>query len=234
MANQYVCTVCGYNMVGYHPDRCPFCGAPQERFITAEECSARFTVMSTRVNDYVTRLNSVPALGFEHAAYRIKTTDGEIWVDCPSCYDRRLEAVKYITFTHHHFLGASNRYREHFGAQVRIHQDDSSHRICKGFTFDRTFDKDAVEDGVESYHVDGHTPGFTFYVFKETLFICDYVFYNLGSMRFNPFGPAAATRDGGKRINEIIGSRKIEDVCGVHYVAKYKDWKPLFDKLLAT
>ncbi|MEE9605187.1 MAG: MBL fold metallo-hydrolase, partial [Candidatus Scalindua sp.] len=38
---QYVCTVCGFNMVGYYPDECPFCGALREKLITSEECAAR-------------------------------------------------------------------------------------------------------------------------------------------------------------------------------------------------
>ena len=70
---QYVCTVCGFNMVGCHPDFCPFCGSPKEKFVTSEECSARFKVKGTPVNEKVTRLNSVPALGLEHAAYCIET-----------------------------------------------------------------------------------------------------------------------------------------------------------------
>jgi rubredoxin len=57
---QYVCQVCGYNMAGYHPDFCPFCGATKDRFLPAEENSARLT-----------RFNSVPKLGYEHAAYRV-------------------------------------------------------------------------------------------------------------------------------------------------------------------
>ncbi len=68
---QYVCLACGFNMVGFHPDTCPFCWARKERFITAEECSAGLKVVSTPVNEKVTRLNSQPALGFEHAAYRL-------------------------------------------------------------------------------------------------------------------------------------------------------------------
>jgi rubrerythrin len=39
---QYVCPVCGFNMIGFHPDHCPFCGAAKKHFITAEECSARY------------------------------------------------------------------------------------------------------------------------------------------------------------------------------------------------
>ena len=57
---QYVCLVCGFNMIGFHPDRCPFCGAASSHFITADECSARFKVTSTPVHDRVTRLNSDP------------------------------------------------------------------------------------------------------------------------------------------------------------------------------
>ncbi len=111
---QYVCTVCGYNMVGYHPTRCPFCGAVRERFITSEECSRRFQVKGTPVNENVTRLNSVPALGIEHAAYRVETEGRAFWIDCPSSFDRDLKPVDVLMFTHHHFLGASNQYREFF------------------------------------------------------------------------------------------------------------------------
>ena len=58
-------------MIGFHPDTCPFCGARKEWFITAEECSAGFKVVSTPVNEKVAKLNSQPALGYEHAAYRL-------------------------------------------------------------------------------------------------------------------------------------------------------------------
>ncbi|RPJ04849.1 MAG: MBL fold metallo-hydrolase, partial [Deltaproteobacteria bacterium] len=73
---QYVCLVCGFNMIGFHPDRCPFCGAAKEHFITAEDCSARYTVVATPVSEKVTRLNSHPPLGIEHAAYHIETSGG--------------------------------------------------------------------------------------------------------------------------------------------------------------
>ena len=70
---QYVFTVCGFNMVGYHPGRCPFCGAPKVKFLSWKECSARYNVQATPVTKEVARLNSVPALGLEHPAYRIET-----------------------------------------------------------------------------------------------------------------------------------------------------------------
>lgn len=159
---QHVCLVCGFNMIGFHPDRCPFCGAAKSHFITAEECSARFQVTSTRVNDKVTRLNSDPPLGLEHAAYRVETAHGPCWIDCPSSFDRSLGRADAILFTHHHFLGASNLYRELFSAQIDIHHADSVHDICRPFPFDVTFHQDFVHNGIEAFHIGGHTPGFTF------------------------------------------------------------------------
>lgn len=155
---QYVCLVCGFNMVGFHPDACPFCGARKERFITAEECSARFKVVATPVNEKVTRLNSQPALGYEHAAYRIETGQSALWIDCPSTFDASLPRVDTILFTHHHFLGASNLYRQLFTAEVHIHQADSRHEICRPFSFDSLFDQDFIHHGIEAFHIDGHTP----------------------------------------------------------------------------
>ncbi len=32
MVEQYVCTVCGFNMVEHYPSKCPFCGASQDKF----------------------------------------------------------------------------------------------------------------------------------------------------------------------------------------------------------
>lgn len=226
---QYVCLVCGFNMVGFHPDNCPFCGAAKGRFLTAEECSARYRVVATPVNGKVTRLNSQPALGIEHAAYRIETGNGACWIDSPSSFDASLQRVETILFTHHHFLGASNLYRQHFGAEVLIHHDDSLHEICRPFTFDGTFTGNFVQHGIEAFHVDGHTPGFTFYLFEETLFICDYVFLEGAGMKYNPFGPADRTVAGGQRIRAILDGRKLTTVCGYNYVIGYDDWKRRFD-----
>ena len=226
---QFVCLVCGFNMIGFHPDNCPFCGAPKARFITAEECSTRYKVAATPVSDKVTRLNSRPALGLEHAAYRIETSAGPCWIDCPSSFDASLPGVDTILFTHHHFLGASNLYREHFGARINIHQADSRHDICRPFPFDGTFEEDFTHRGLEAFHIDGHTPGFTFYIFEETLFICDYVFLVDDGMRFNPFGPADLTIAGGRRIREHLDGRQLTTVCGYNYVIDYRDWLRKFE-----
>lgn len=47
-------------------------------------------------------------LGLEHAADRVETEDGAVWIDCLSAFNRDLEPVKAIYFTHEDFLGASN------------------------------------------------------------------------------------------------------------------------------
>lgn len=227
---QHVCLVCGFNMVGFHPSNCPFCGASSKNFITAEECSARFKVVSTPVNDKVSRLNSHPALGIEHAAYRIETGKGACWIDCPSCFDSTLPRADYILFTHHHFLGASNLYRDYFAAQVQIHLRDSAHDICRPFSFDVTFEENFVHDGIEAFHVGGHTPGFTCYIFEDVFFICDYVFLEGEGMKYNPFGPAGLTIAGGRVIRDIIGDREISSVCGYNYVIPYVEWKRRFDE----
>ncbi len=232
-SEQYVCTVCGFNMVGYYPERCPFCGAPREKFITSEECSARFKVKGTPVKEKVTRLNSVPPLGLEHAAYRIDTNGKVFWIDCPSSFDRSLIPMDVTTFTHHHFLGASNQYRNFFSSEVRIHKLDSTHKICRAFTFDVTFEDNFLDSGIEAYHIDGHTPGFTFYIFEDVLFVCDYVFLKGEGMRFNPYGPEKETIEGAHKINKIIEGRKINKVCGYNYVIDFSDWKERFDDLLS-
>lgn len=226
---QHVCQACGFNMIGFHPERCPFCGAARNRFVTAEECSASFKVVGTAVHDKVTRLNSQPPLGLEHSAYRIDTGSGSCWIDSPSSFDRSLGRADAILFTHHHFLGASNLYRGLFSAETHIHREDSLHEISRPFTFDVTFEKNFVKNGIEAFHIGGHTPGFTFYIFEDVLFICDYVFFVDGGMKYNPFGPADRTIAGGDRIRGHLEGRKLSTVCGYNYTVGYEDWRRRFD-----
>jgi len=182
------------------------------------------------VNEKVTRLNSFPPLGYEHSAYRIETNRSIIWIDCPSLFDSTMKSTDLIMFTHNHFLGASNLYQEFLSAQVWIHKLDSSHSICRGFTFNNMFEEDFAEGDVEAFHINGHTPGFTFYMFQDIVFVCDYVFLREGTMRFNPFGPARETTEGAYKIREIIEARELSKVCGHNYVADYSEWKdkPMF------
>lgn len=230
---QYICLTCGYNMVGYYPDFCPFCGAPKKRFITADECSNRFDVVANQVSEEVAKLNSVPALGLEHSAYRITTGGRTIWIDCPSTFAAKIVTPAKIIFTHHHFLGAVNLYRDYAGCKAGINRADSAFELCRGFTFDELFEGDHEIDGINAFHIDGHTPGFTCYLFKDILFVCDYVSFHGDELKFNPFGPVEETAEGGKKLSAIIAKYKISKVCGFNYVSDIEKWQRAFQKLLS-
>jgi hypothetical protein len=229
---QYVCTVCGYNMIGYNPDNCPFCGARQTTFITAENCSKNYKIIETFVNSNISRLNTSPALGYEHAAYRIKTPHKTYMIDCPSCFDPTIEPLNHILFTHHHFMGAANLYRKEFNADVWLHNADTKSELCKRHTIDHKFTDNFRIDNLEAFHINGHTDGFTFYIFQSTLFLCDYLFIKGDSMQYNPFGPEKLTQEGGKKILSIIYQRNISTVCGYNYVIPFTEWKYKFDNHL--
>lgn len=222
---QYVCQVCGYNMVGYYPAFCPFCGATNDKFLSADENSARHHVEGARVNTYVTRFNTVPKLGYEHTAYRIVADSAVFLVDCPSTFDRSLPQMDTIIFTHHHFLGACNQYRELYPARVTIHEADFHHDLCRGFTFDDLFSGSYCDCGLHALHLGGHTPGFTCYFFRDVLFICDYVMKAQGKMILNPYGPRTATHDGLVQLMRQIPAYPVSMVCGVDYVIDYPSWE---------
>jgi hydroxyacylglutathione hydrolase len=224
---QYVCQSCGYNMVGYHPDFCPFCGATKERFLPGDENSTRHHVEGMQVNACVTRFTTVPKLGYEHAAYRIVADGAVFLIDCPSTFDRSLPRMDTIVFTHHHFLGACNQYRDLFPARVAIHEADVHHDLCRGFTFDDRFLGSYCDGGLHAMHLGGHTPGFTCYFFREVLFICDYVMREKGAMILNPYGPRSATREGLVYLMGQIKDFPVSTVCGVDYIMDYPLWEKL-------
>lgn len=229
---QFVCQKCGYNMIGYYPKLCPFCGASNENFITAEECSKRYKIISSNVNDNISCLNSYPSLGLEHSAYSIKINNNRIWIDCPSTFNEDLDPMDKILFTHHHFLGASNLYRGYYTAFVWIHENDSKHSLVKNYHFDRKFTQNFKLSGIEAFHIDGHTSGFTFYIFENVIFVCDYLIKMGESLSLNPYSPLQLMREGAMKLREIIKNRKIEIVCGVNYVMEYQIWKKEFINLL--
>ena len=230
---QRVCTVCGYNMVGEMPDVCPFCGARHDTFVTWNEAEQTYRVTPSKVNDYVTQLISVPRLGIEHAAYRIETDDGAaVWIDCPSAFNRDLEPVEAIYFTHKDFMGASNQYRQLWGAKVYLHINDSEHPLVQQFPVDNKIYGDFSEHGIEAFYIGGHTPGFMIYIYRKVLFICDYVFPPGSNMRFNPFGAKDKTRKRASRILDIVSEKSLETVCGYNFVTDFDSWYKDFKHLL--
>ena len=85
---------------------------------------------------------------------------------------------------------------------------------------------------LEAYHTGGHTPGFTFYIYHDVLFICDYVFLTDAGMRFNPYGPEQETIKQALRIYEVVKHKSLKTVCGYNYIAKFADWMAGFERLI--
>jgi hydroxyacylglutathione hydrolase len=230
--DQWICTVCGYNMIAQMPDVCPFCGASHNRFISGEEGERTYKVTPKRVNDYVTQLLSVPRLGFEHAAYRLQTEDGAVWVDCPSVLNRDLGPVQDIYFTHNHFMGACNKYQEVWGAKVHLHALDADHSLARQFSVDDRFESGFEAHGIQAFHIGGHTPGFTMYIYKSVLFVCDYAFPPGSQMRLNPFGPKEETRVCASTVIDLVVDKHLETVCGYNYVAEFDSWYDNFARVV--
>ena len=231
--HQYVCLKCGYNMVNFYPGICPFCGASNTNFITAEEASRDYKILSFKVNDKVFRLNSYPSIGLEHSAYCLKIEGKNLWIDCPSILNKDLEPMDKIIFTHNHFLGASNLYRSYYTAFIWIHKNDSEHPLAAHHPFDKKFEQEFKIMGIEAFIINGHTPGFTFYIFEKTLFICDYVLLRNKKLIFNPYGPFKPTLEGALKLFSIIKNKDLNEVCGVNYVMDYQKWKIRFLKLFS-
>jgi hydroxyacylglutathione hydrolase len=156
-----------------------------------------------------------------------------VWIDCPSAFNRDLKPVEAICFTHKDFLGASNQYRELWKAQVCLHALDAEHPLAKPFPVDYQFNGDFSERGIEAFHIGGHTPGFTVYIYDKVLFISDYAFPPGSRMQLNPFGPQAETSDRATRILEIISERSLETVCGFNYVTEFDSWREDFHHLIS-
>lgn len=94
------------------------------------------------------------------------------------------------------------------------------------------FNEDFNLYGIDAYHIGGHTPGFTLYIYQDVLFICDYVFLNKSALSFNPFGSQSETLKQAQRIHEIVTSRILLTVCGYNYVMSFEEWLVAFENLI--
>ncbi|MFX1354711.1 MAG: MBL fold metallo-hydrolase, partial [Promethearchaeota archaeon] len=113
-----------------------------------------------------------------------------------------------------------------------IHKLDTDNRLLQNYSFDKKFSEDFELEGIKSFHLNGHTPGFTCYIFEKILFICDYVFLDEKAMKFNPYGPTEKTKEGALNLNLILNNNELEKVCGYNYVVKYSYWKEKFNELI--
>ena len=227
-SKQHVCTACGYNAVGVRPASCAFCGARSKYMVSAATASRRYRVQARDVGHGVSQLRCQPRLGLEHSAYRIDADGGSVLIDCPAAFNNDLPAVDAILFTHKDFIGAANQYRDHWGAEVCLHQADAELSEVAQHSVTRTFTGDIEKYGVHGYHIGGHSPGFTVYIWRDVLFVCDYVYPPGAAMKLNPHGPAAATREGAGRLADLLENRQINTVCGYNYVTAYGGWLKAF------
>lgn len=53
------CTVCNFTMDGAMPERCPKCGAPQDKFIQLEENQVELITRSAKTNDLHMELSAL-------------------------------------------------------------------------------------------------------------------------------------------------------------------------------
>ena len=220
-------------MIGDMPEVCPFCGARHDEFASWEVAEETYRVAATPVADGVVQLRSRPRLGLEHACYRVETDEGAVWIDCPSAFNRTLDPVDRIFFTHKDFMGASNQYRALWGAEVRMHEAETRNPLAAMFPVDDAFTGDFESRGVEAFHIGGHTEGFTVYLRGDVLFACDYAFPPNGAMRLNPYGDRTAIVAKGRRLLEIARERAPRLVAGYNYVADGVEWLAFFEGALA-
>jgi len=82
-------------------------------------------------------------------------------------------------------------------------------------------------------HINGHTPGFTVFRYKDVLLLCYYIFYNGRRSKFNPYGPVHPTRQGGAKLYRLLQEWEISLVCGFDYVANFAEWQTKFEELLS-
>lgn len=231
-SKQWVCTVCGYNMVGARADHCPFCSARQDKMLDSATISRRYQVTSEAVHDSVAQLKSSPRLGLEHAAYRIDAEGGSVWIDCPSAFNRDLPAVDAILFTHKDFIGAANQYKKYWGAEVWLHESDAELSQVSRHSVDHAFTGDFEKFGIRGFHIGGHSPGFTVYIWQDVLFVCDYVYPPGTGMKLNPHGDRDATREGAGKLADLASQQPLTTVCGYNYVVDFEGWQTALLRLI--
>lgn len=229
---QWVCTVCGYNAIGKRPNRCAFCAAQSKCLMAASRTQRLFKVKELPFNEQVSQLRCSPVFGLDNAAYRIDTGNGVVLIDCPAIYCRNLPPAEAIFFTHKDFIGAANQYRKAWGCEVYLHRLDAELSTVAQHSVTNSFAGDFEKYGIQALHIGGHSPGFTVYIWKDVLFICDYAYPPGVGMTLNPHGPREATRDGASRLADIMADHELSTVCGYNYLADFGPWQREFMRLV--
>lgn len=223
-----VCGGCGFNPPQQIPAHCLLCGTPKDRFVSEAYVNERCTLKETRVNHRVTRLKA-EALGV--SVYRIETPHRSVLIDCLPTFNPDIPAVDAILFTHRDFMGASDRYHQHWGSEVYLHEAEHQHPLACHHQVTQPFSNDFEYHGINAFVLGGHTPGFTAYIYQDVLFVCDLVVGSAEDMRFNPFGNREKIRLAAQRLKHLLRRRTVRTVCGFNYVTDFDQWMSYFKKL---
>lgn len=101
--------------------------------------------------------------------------------------------------------------------------------LASAFPVDDSFTGDFTFQGIDAFHIGGHTEGFTVYFHNDVLFACDYAFPGNKAMRLNPFTDKAPMVAKGDRLLNLVRERKPRIVTGFNYVVDGADWTGWFE-----
>jgi len=228
--NTTICNGCGFNATTTAPAHCPLCGTPGNRFLSEQKAAQRSNIKVSNINHRITRLK---AEGLGTSAYRLETSAGSVWIDCLPVFNEAVAPVDAILFTHRDFMGATDRYQQAWHAETWLHRVEQSHPLAQDHHITHGFDDNFCRGDLEAFVIGGHTPGFTVYLHKDALFVCDLVLGQDDLMRFNAAGSPEANLDAATRLNALLRRRKIRVVCGYNSVTDFRSWQNAFKKLLA-
>lgn len=82
-------------------------------FPTAAEASAHFRVVETPITESLSRVSTEPAIGLEHAAYRLDTGENIFLIDCPVVFDSQ-QGRRFARVCGWHYVMDFGVWREEF------------------------------------------------------------------------------------------------------------------------
>lgn len=194
--------------------QCTCCGTARDELLTEHEVETKYQLTTGNITSYIERLSCKPGLGI--ACYRLDTGSGVALIECPSVFDSSIGRVDAIFLSHADFAGASDQYCEAWGAEVFVHElDDTSivpeSRCCVYKKFSDGF----TWGGIGSYRLGETNSGATVYVYKNTLFVCDFSFRGMAK-------PLLITC--AKQLTELAEHHDIKLVCGYNFAVAYSTW----------
>jgi len=156
---QYVCTVCGFNLVGFHPAHCPFAGPPREKFPHLGGVLGPLPgggQPGDRPGHPASMQRRPSVSNTPPTAWRPGKT---YWIELPRRPLTRSQARRRHHVHPSPFSGGLESVPGTLGAKVRIQEGDSDHELCRRFHLRyQIFGPDFSEDGIEACHLGGPYP----------------------------------------------------------------------------